>query len=530
MKLLMKNIGVGARLKKGKLLVSIAILGVIVLIASGFFLNQTARTGPSSSRYSENPYTQPIPVKGDLNGVGGFNYTYNPTDTVQSAIQQSTYSSGTCTGLFPWSCGWQTRTTAQLTWSITASSWNLPWWTYTSTSTTSTGTTLLHTNATIAVILVQFSDVPANRTALSIAQEWNGASNSFLISEHWKKEGVAGYYQAVSHNQYTPYADIYGWYTLPNTEAYYGKDCAYLQIDCGIGHESYDTSWRIATAAAQLAINAGANLSQYQNLVIVHSGKGQESESAVTNDVWSVTYYEAPPAGPFSMYSIVPETERSGTQEGQLSDPMGVWCAEFGHQQGWPDMFSQNESTFAKTGRWELESALGTWNGNGNTIAYGGSPAFTAGLNQLNRGWLSVGHGFQQVYPASGNGTTIINLYPIELTTNNGTETQLIEVLGSGQDGCFWIELRTQAGFDTYLPGQGVIIGRITNEAMGTDASAYYIISQQDPTRSLPSTDPYLHNAAWQVGQTYHPGGLNVWVSFLGVNADGSWQLKMVDF
>jgi M6 family metalloprotease-like protein len=204
--------------------------------------------------------------------------------------------------------------------------------------------------------------------------------------------------------------------------------------------------------------------------------------------VWSVTYFQGPPAGRdaqhgiFTEYSIVPETERS-------ADPLGIWAAEFGHQQGFPDMFYSTESTtMAKTGHWELES-LGAWDG----TPAGSSPAYTLTINQENRGWLQGN--FIQVYTQAthgvGNGTATIQLTEVELNKGNMS----IEVITSGHAAFYWIEARKQVGWDKGIPENGVLIGTI-NHSVGFDASAFKLMNAHP-------SDPTLNNAAFQVGQTY---------------------------
>lgn len=497
-------------------------LALVVILAFASFLPQmTSSTSGSTlpTTITENPYTKPIQVEGDLQGVGYFNYTYcgpecqNQTMiTPESAAyfdESTTTTTRTCTsGMGPLDCYVYTHTNSNqcyyncgTTGTYTASgsaAWCGPLCQYLQGKTGASGIV----NASIALILLNFNDTTPTRTAKSIQDQWN--------------RDIVSYYNAVSHGQYSAKAAAFGWYTIPYTEAYYGADCpAPGQVDCGQGtNVSYVTSWRLAVDGVAYAEAQGLDLSQYQYIVIVHAGNGEETEQIPSNDLWSVTYYNAPPAGSgdqgaFTQYSIVPETE-----SGRFS-VIGTWAAEFGHQQGWPDMFNAGESTIARTGHWELES-IGAWNNNGNT------PAYTSGINQAASFWLTEGAGITRITKTAN---TTIQLYPLE--SNDLTKTLLVIIVTS-TDHEYFIELRTQTGYDKYVPGKGVIIGTVTPDDETLSASTYYIIGAN-------STDTTLAHAAWQPGTIYklstHTAIMSsdLEISIMSANTDGSYTISVVD-
>ena len=114
----------------------------------------------------------------------------------------------------------------------------------------------------VAVILAQFTDIPANRTLVQIQQDYFGGNHS-----------VAAYYHDVSYGKVTITGNTFGWYTLPNAEATYGKDCVAIDdADCS----GQDQSWNIAQDAYKLACK-NVNFANYDYYIFVHSGNGEES-------------------------------------------------------------------------------------------------------------------------------------------------------------------------------------------------------------------------------------------------------------
>jgi len=196
----------------------------------------------------------------------------------------------------------------------------------------------------VLVIAAQFPDINSTLTVAQIKQNWFGA--------------VASYYHELSYGALTVTGDVYGWYTLPYAESHYGMNCNGVNSpDCS----GQDESWELAQDAATLAQGSAnpPNFNNYDYFIFIHSGYGQES-SGGSNDIWSVTYmsgiYLKTTEKSISLFSIVPELESNGASAG------GVYCLEFGHDLGLPDLYDTNTG---KTilGPWELMDK-GAWNGN----------------------------------------------------------------------------------------------------------------------------------------------------------------------
>jgi M6 family metalloprotease-like protein len=282
----------------------------------------------------------------------------------------------------------------------------------------------------LAVIAAEFPDVPHNKTTDEIAQDYFGANNS-----------LAAYYREVSYGQLSVTGDVFGWYMLPYGKAHYGRDCVGINdADCS----GSDGSWQIAQDAVTASNNA-INFEKYDYFTFVYSGNGQES-SKVRDDVWSVTYVSGEDIQTTSRtigaFSIVAEREAQGRV------PLGVYCAEFGHLLGLPDMFNTATGR-TEMGPWELEE-VGTWNGQPS----GSSPAEMSSWDRLKIGWLPQTD--EEVLTQS---TSAINsLNPLE-DSAEGIRAAKITSTSS----YYLLEVRRPIGFDRALPGFGVIAYEITN-------------------------------------------------------------------
>jgi M6 family metalloprotease-like protein len=283
----------------------------------------------------------------------------------------------------------------------------------------------------LAVIAVQFADISPKRSINQIKQDYFGADHS-----------VAAYYREVSYGRLNVTGDVFGWYTLPHIEAYYGTDCRGIDDgDCS----GQDQSFHLAQDAVALAKN-DVDFTRYDYFTFVHSGNGEES-SKVSDDVWSVTYVSGDDIQTSSRtltgYSIVAETEFEGS-------PLGVHCAEFGHLLGLPDMFNTLTGK-TEMGPWELEE-MGTWNGHPR----GSSPAQISSWGRLKLGWL----------PASAETTltasdpAFVTLNPLE-QPGNGIAAVKIE---DSEDQYYLVEVRQPIGFDRALPTFGVVAYTISND------------------------------------------------------------------
>jgi M6 family metalloprotease-like protein len=284
----------------------------------------------------------------------------------------------------------------------------------------------------LLVILAAFKDIPPNRTLNQIKQDYFGSS-----------ESVAAYYHDISYGKLTIVGDVFGWYTLPYAETHYGTDCSAIDDAACDGS---DASWQIAQDAVNVIKNV--NSSNYDYFVFVHSGNGEESGVNKT-DVWSVAYLGGIYIRPLSensgrtitKFDIVPETEGRGTV------PLGVYCHEFGHLLGLPDLYDTHTGKTV-VGSWELMDK-GLWNGD----PPGSTPSELSTWSRVYLGWLSSDH-IASLQPGSSQ-PVLVNA--LERMPVPGGYSAVKVADGSASSDYFLFEDRQPIGSDSALPSWGIV-------------------------------------------------------------------------
>ncbi|MGA3108964.1 MAG: M6 family metalloprotease domain-containing protein [Candidatus Bathyarchaeia archaeon] len=334
----------------------------------------------------------------------------------------------------------------------------------------------------VLVIAADFPDINSTLTIAQVKQNWFGA--------------VASYYHEISYGALTVQGDIYGWYKLPYPESHYGLSCNGINsADCS----GQDTSFQFAQDASALA-QKDVDFSKYDYFIFIHSGYGQES-SGVKNDIWSVTYmggvYVLTKAKTIDLFSIVPELEAHGAVSG------GVYCLEFGHDLGLPDLYNTNTGQ-SILGPWELMDK-GAWNGN----PQGSSPAHMTAWDKIQLGYISG----PTLATAQDRTTSTYTVDPTEVASNN---IHAIKIPLTQTNQYYLVEVRAQIGSDTALPAAGVLI-TLVNENL--------VVGKVHVIDGHPSV-PELNDAVWTVGQTFTDSANNVAVTVTGENGN-SYQVTV---
>jgi M6 family metalloprotease-like protein len=316
----------------------------------------------------------------------------------------------------------------------------------------------------VLVLAVSFQDVSPSMSISELRQEWFGT--------------VPAYYHEVSYGKLTIQGDVYGWYKLPHPESYYGRDChAINDADCS----GTNQSWKIANDAIPL-VEKDVNFTNYDYYVFLHAGTGQET-SQNKNDIWSVTYLDGSvqtPTKTLTRFNIVPELEAPPNA------PNGVWCVEFAHNLGVPDLYdTTNGPNNGKPilGPWELMDK-GSWNGD----PPGSLPAHMTAWAKIRLGWIS---GSMLLTAVAGTTNTIVD--PTEVASNQ-VHAIKIPIGATGNSVQYYlVEVRKHIGFDSALPATGVLITAV-NE---TRTVGIVRVINSDPEVAD------LENAVWQLGETF---------------------------
>ncbi len=273
------------------------------------------------------------------------------------------------------------------------------------------------------------------------------------------------YYREVSYGQW----DITGgvnrpgiaWVRLPQVSHYYSGDC----FGIGRGSECPAPQYpqnpqKMIEDAITAARAAGIDFGAYDgngdgfvdSLFVVHAGRGSEL-SLDRGDIWSHRGVVPVPMDTNSTnssgrpvyvrsYTTVPEY---WYRPGDMT--IGVIAHEYGHDLGLPDLYDLDYDA-AGIGNWSL-MATGCWNGN-----LGNTPAQFDAWSKYRLGWVKPRRVFG----------TLVN-QPIAAAATFPDVYQFSESEMPNPVEYFLIENRQRVGFDAALPGSGLLIWHIDENA-----------------------------------------------------------------
>ncbi len=309
-------------------------------------------------------------------------------------------------------------------------------------------------------ILVEFSD----KTQSANATEFDTLLfiNQLGSLRHYYNEVSYGQLDVVTVNL----PSSLGWTTAPQTYAYYcnGQN----------GTGSYPRNSQRLCIDAVNAVDALVDFSQYDNngdgyvdaLILIHTGPGAEFTQS-NDDIWSHMWAVPSPMardGKFIWkYSIQPEYWFSA---GDMT--CGVYCHEFGHILGLPDLYDTTPLSGADSygiGTWSIMS-YGSWNG---PLAYHAGYYYTLGDYPAHPdAWCRIELGFAAAVNVSTNMTSasIINV-------EGGGDINRLWTNGTGGNEYFLLENRQKTGYDAYLPSDGLLIWHIDDTQSDNDDRWY---------------------------------------------------------
>jgi M6 family metalloprotease-like protein len=293
-----------------------------------------------------------------------------------------------------------------------------------------------------------------------VAIQYTDYSNTYtrdnfqnMLFGTWSSGSAKDYYAEVSYDSISMEGTVYptsgSWYTAANNRAYYGYDNGFVRAA------------ELAKEAAQTA-DASINYADFDDnddgevdlYTVLHAGYGRE-ESGSGDDIhshsWSFTgagigaYTTADPwpghSGQYitvNAYTIDPE--RSGYSNNGTMVCIGVFCHEWGHSFGLPDLYSTTGEGNG-LGNWTL-MASGAWGGDG---ASPWKPAHLDAWCKSDLGWLA----FRNI---DHNG--IRDVYAVE----DSAVAYRVWTEGSSSAEFFVVENRQKIGFDTTLANSGLLI------------------------------------------------------------------------
>ena len=255
------------------------------------------------------------------------------------------------------------------------------------------------------------------------------------------------YYKEVSLDKVDVTGSIHGWFRMPQTYAFYTNG------ESGTKWNSYPRNApRMAEDAVQAALDNGVTFEPELDLLgqgvitalfIVHAGLGAEvlSPSIRGNHIWSHKWNLRSPIGVAdnllaTVYLTVPHDAK-----------LGVCAHELGHLAfQWEDFYDPNYAEDGKewdgSGNWDL-MAGGSYNGQSRF------PAHPVALHKAQHNWIEV----EEIRRSQS-----LTLEPF--TATSGKTVKLVN--SSFTPGQYLIlENRTRFGFDTHLPGEGLLVWRV---------------------------------------------------------------------
>ena len=244
------------------------------------------------------------------------------------------------------------------------------------------------------------------------------------------------YFDEVSRGALNIEGDVFGPYTLDGDAAEYSSGTDFVRDSVEIADDDI-------------------YYPDFDAVVAIHSGPGGES-TGDSDDIWSAhwpsitinTDDEDENGDDYVVRRITqaPEYQNSNGER----NPLGVWAHEFGHELGLPDLYDTDGSSEG-IGHWGV-MASGSWTNHGETPAY-----FSA--------WCRYWLGWIEPVLITDDITNLV-LQPIE----DGGDVYMLPIPGNWSESneYFLLENRQKMKYDSYLPGEGLLIWHIDEDVINS--------------------------------------------------------------
>ena len=291
-------------------------------------------------------------------------------------------------------------------------------------------------------ILVEFQDVKF--TIDNPRQVFSDMLNTEGFSMDGATGSVSDYYNASSNGQFTPQFDVYGPVTLPQNMSYYG-------VNDGNGNDIRPYEM-IPQACAM--VNDQADFTKYDtdgdgvidNVYVFYAGYG-EADGGPANSVWPHSWNLNDDLG-FEYYfdgkllnHYATSNELSSGRGSNLAG-IGVFCHEFGHVMGLPDLYSTVYTSAFTPGNWSIMDH-GSYNNDCHT-----PPTHTA-YERYCLNWIE---------PKELTDPANVTMYPMS-QIGNYDDAYIIRTEKSTE--YYILENRQQKSWDSYIPSHGMLVWHI---------------------------------------------------------------------
>ncbi|MCR4423766.1 MAG: M6 family metalloprotease domain-containing protein [candidate division WOR-3 bacterium] len=351
------------------------------------------------------------------------------------------------------------------------------------------------------VLLVDFSDKPHQHSKGEFEQLLFGTGNL----------SMRDYFLEVSYGGLTMTGEVVDWVRLGNPYSYYLGD------SFGI-YGTFPRNSQGLVRDVVLAVDSRVDFSRYDGdgdgfvdgLMLIHAGAGAE-ETGSRQDIWSHKWQLSDPLfgspGPVQtqdgvqvdVFSIQPER----FQDGSLIT-IGVFCHEFGHILGLPDLYDTDYSS-SGLGIFCL-MAGGGWARVNESEPYGSSPVHICSWGKYLLGWVrpeSIEKGGIDSLFASITATARQPVCFRILSNPGGVDWS---GAGTGSGEYFLVENRQRIGFDRGLPGSGLLILHIDESQPSNDNERHPLVgilrADRSPSFALGPNDRGSDAQLWKASDT----------------------------
>ena len=293
-----------------------------------------------------------------------------------------------------------------------------------------------------------------------------GDMQQMLFDGPWPTGTMTEYYDEISYGLLQLDGTVYDWVTLPDGDDYYAGTTNGLDpADARVGemiHEILDANDASVNFAdfdndgPDGVPNSGDDDGYVDFIGIVHPEIGGEVNGTPADNIWShrwrlsswgageyTTDDNAAGGGKIKVndYTVMPALSSSGSQI-----EIGVFCHEFGHAFGLPDLYDtdDDDGDSEGIGHWGLMGS-GNWNSPD-------TPAHMCAWSKAELGWLT---------PAVV--TNDLNNFPIISSTISPTAFKLWKHGTPGSE-YFLVENRTADGFDADIKQPGLLIWHVNED------------------------------------------------------------------
>lgn len=295
-------------------------------------------------------------------------------------------------------------------------------------------------------ILVEFQDV--HFTLNEPKKLFHDMLNLEGFSEYGATGSVKDFFAASSGGQFTPEFDVYGPVRLPYNMSYYGSNNPTTGDD-ERPYEMIPHAVELLKDEIDFSVYDNDDDGVVDNIYIFYAGYG-EADGGPANSIWPHSWNIHEDLG-MEIYMngkllnhYATNNELANGQGANLAG-IGVFCHEFSHVLGLPDLYSTLYTGVFTPGEWSLMDH-GSYNNNSHT------PPCHTGYERYCLGWVEP-----KVLSEPDN----ISMYPV---SQIGAYDDVYMIETPKRQEYYILENRQQKGWDEYIPGHGLLVWHIDFE------------------------------------------------------------------